>query len=161
MGTHESVVTLLEDVAKSLGDSVRFGYGALEDFNSIPNKEFPYIWLYPLKGEFVASDGGKLTSTIEFECEVNFLVSDSVTGADFETGKAWDDAFQLMEKYVHKLDEFVLGDDSGEPITTDLVELDRVRFEAGRKATGDALSGWKMSFLLRTPTAFEYCSIYD
>lgn len=158
--THDAVVTLLEDVAKSLGDSVRFGYGALEEFNAISNKEFPYIWLYPLKGEFLEGEG-KLSSTIEFECDLSFIVLDAVAGSEFETGQAWDKSFQIMEKYVHKLDEFILGYDSKEPINSDMLELDRVRFEAGRKATGDALSGWKLSFLLRTPTAFEYCSIYE
>lgn len=154
--THESVVTLFEDVAKALGDSVRFGYGAIEDFNSIQNKEFPYIWLYPLKGEFLSGDGGKLTSSIEFQCDMNFLVMDSTTGADFETAQAWDKAFQLMEQYIHKLDEFSLT----ESTLSDLVELDRVNFEAGRKATGDALTGWKLNFLIRVPTGFDYCSIY-
>lgn len=159
--THESVITLLEDVAKSLGDSVRFGYGALEDFNSTPNKEYPYIWLYPLKGEFPKGES-KLSSTVQMDLELNFLVMDSVTGADFETGKSWDEAFQLMEKFVHKLDEFSIDSQTRDlgSIHSDNVELDRARFEAGRKATGDALTGWKLSLQLTVPTAFEYCSIY-
>jgi len=104
--THESVITLLDDTAKSLGDSVQFGYGALEDFNTIPNKTFPYVWVFPMKGEF-AKQGQNVGSIVEFDIEVNFIVLDSVTGNDYETAKAWDDAFQLMEKFAHKLDQFV------------------------------------------------------
>jgi hypothetical protein len=158
--THESVVTLLEDVAKSLGDSVTFGYGALEDFNTLKNKVFPYVWLYPLKGEFVSGES-KLTSSIEFEIEINILHEDSTTGADFETAQAWDKGFKIMEGFVHKLDEFILDPETNEGITSDLVSLDRVRFEAGRKATGDVLTGWKLTFTMTVPTEFEYCSLYE
>ena len=156
--THESVITLLDDTAKSLGDSVQFGYGALEDFNTIPNKTFPYVWVFPMKGEF-AKQGQNVGSIVEFDIEVNFIVLDSVTGNHYETAKAWDDAFQLMEKFAHKLDQFVNGYDPKVP-SSDIIELDRLRFEAGRKSTGDVLSGWKLGFLLRVPTQFEYCSIY-
>lgn len=158
--THESVVTLLKDVAKSLGDSVTFGYGALEDFNTLTNKVYPYIWLYPLKGEFVSGES-KLTSSIDWECEVNILHEDAVTGAEFETAQAWDKGFKIMEGFVHKLDEFILNPDSTTDINSDLVSLERVRFEAGRKATGDVLTGWKLTFTMRTPTEFAYCSIYE
>lgn len=156
--THESVITLLEDTAKVLGDSVQFGYGALEDFNTISNKTFPFVWVYPLKGEFV-KQGTSVGSIVEFDVDINFVVLDSVTGNDYETAKAWDEAFQLMEKYIHKLDQFILAYDPKEP-SSDSIELDRLRFESGRKATGDVLSGWKLTFLLRVPTQFEYCSIY-
>jgi hypothetical protein len=157
--THESVITLLEDTAKSLGDSVQFGYGALEDFNTIPNKTFPFVWVYPMKGEF-AKLGQSVSSIVEFDVEVNFVVLDSVSGAEYETAKAWDDAFQLMEKFIHKLDQYILNYDPQVP-SSDIVELDRIRFESGRKATGDVLSGWKLGFLLKVPTQFEYCSIYE
>ena len=157
--THESVLTLLEDTAKSLGDSVQFGYGALEDFNTIPNKTFPYIWVYPMKGEFPKL-GQSVGSIVEFDIEVNFVVLDSVSGAEFETAKAWDDAFQLMEKFVHKLDQFILNYDPSVP-SSDIIELERLRFEAGRKATGDVLTGWKLGFVMKIPTQFEYCSIYE
>ena len=73
--THESVITLLEDTAKSLGDSVQFGYGALEDFNTIPNKIFPYVWVFPMKGEFT-KQGQNVSSIVEFDIEVNFIVRD-------------------------------------------------------------------------------------
>lgn len=156
--THESVVTLLEDVAKSVGDN-QFGYGAFEDFNSIQNKSFPFIWLYPLEGEFVGTDS-KLSSSIDFDVKINVLVLDSVTGAEFETAQAWDKGFQVMEAFIHKLDEFLLDSETGD-INSDLVHLDRVRFKAGRKATGDAMTGWELTFTMTVPTQFEYCSIYE
>ena len=83
-----------------------------------------------------------------------------MSGAEFETAKAWDDAFQLMEKFVHKLDQFILNYDPSVP-SSDIIELERLRFEAGRKATGDVLTGWKLGFVMKIPTQFEYCSIYE
>jgi hypothetical protein len=156
--THESVVTLLEDVAKAVGDN-QFGYGAFEDFNSITNKSFPFLWLHPLEGEFVSSDS-KVTSSIDFEVRIDFLALDSVTGTEFETAQAWDKCFQLAEAFIHKLDEFRLTSEIGD-LNSDLVHLDRIRFKEGRKATGDALSGIQLTFTMTVPTQFEYCSIYE
>lgn len=160
--THASLVDLLEDVAKSLADNVQFGYGAIEDFNSIPNKTYPFVWLYPLEGQFVTGDG-KLTSAVEFGVTMNFLNLDNPKGAEFDTAQTWDTGFQTMEKYVHKLDEFILGDpeEEAEAIVTDMVRITRSNFEAGRKATGDVLSGWVLKMTIEVPSDFDYCSIYD
>lgn len=161
--THEAVVDLLEDVAKAIGDNVKFGYGALEDFNTIQNKSYPFIWLYALKGQFVPGEEGKLTSVVEFECTLNFLNLDNPKGAEYDTAQAWDTGFQIMEKYIHKLDEFLLAsqEEDEDSITTDTVRITRSRFEAGRKATGDVLSGWTLDLTLEVPNDFDYCSIYD
>ena len=142
--THESVITLLEDTAKSLGDSVQFGYGALEDFNTIANKIFPYVWVFPMKGEF-AKQGQSVGSVVEFDIEVNSSCWIQSLEMTTETAKTWDDAFQLMEKFAHKLDQFINGYDPKVP-SSDIIELDRLRFEAGRKSMGDVLSGWKWDF---------------
>lgn len=160
--THSSIVTLFEDVSKAIGDNVRFGYGAIEDFNTIANKGYPFIWLYPLKGQFVPGEG-KLTSVVEVEVSMNFLNLDNPKGAEFDTAKTWDTGFKVMEKFVHKLDEIILSSQEGEDdsITTDTVQITSTRFEAGRKATGDVLSGWMLDLTLEVPTDFNYCSIYD
>jgi hypothetical protein len=159
--THASVVTLLEDVAKSLGDNVRFGYGALEDFNSLSNKIYPFVWLYPLKGSFQSNDSGPI-SVIEWDIQLNFLDLDSVKGAEIETAETWDKGHNLMEQFVHKLNQFILGDyDDTETITSNSVSISGLTFEAGRKATGDALSGWTLNFKMETPTEFDYCTIYE
>lgn len=158
--THEAVIMLLKDVARSLGDNVRFGYGAFEDFNSIKSKTYPYIWVYPLRGSFPKGES-KLLSIVEWEIEIAFLNADNPRGAEKDTADTWDKGFSLMEKFVHKLDEFILNPDDTRGIQSDKVSLTRTRFEAGRKATGDALSGWTLELDITTNSDFEYCSIYD
>ena len=159
--THSSVVTLLEDTAKSLGDNVRFGYGALDDFNSISNKVFPFIWLNPLKGEFMTNDSGP-NSTVDFECELFFMDADNPKGAERDTADTWDKSHDLMSQFVFKLNRFIMDDSEyTDDISSNLVLLENVRFESGRKATGDALSGWTLKFNLLVPVEFDYCSIYE
>lgn len=159
--THASVITLLEDVAKSLGDSVRFGYGSLDDFNSISNKVYPFIWLEPIKGEFPVDESGP-SSTLDFDMQLIFLNLDSVKGAERETAETWDKSFDLMEQFVHKLNRFVMGDsDLTGLVTSNNIEITQVRFEPYRKITGDALTGWTLNLRMLTPTEFNYCSIYE
>jgi hypothetical protein len=158
--THESIVLLFKDVAKSLADNVKFGYGAFEDFNSIRSKSYPYVWVYPLKGSFPVGEA-KLQSLVEWEVEIAFLDADNPRGAEKDTADTWDKSFDLMERFVHKLDEFLLNPDDINEIQTDRISVTRTRFEAGRKATGDALSGWNLELDITTTSDFEYCSIYD
>ena len=159
--THESVVTFLKDVSKSLSDQVKFDYGSFDDFNSITQKSYPWIWLYPLNGEFVASEN-KISSHIKWDIQLDFLDKDNPRGSQFDTAQTWDRSFDLMEKFIHKLDEKVLGgEDDIDDIQSNNIVIDSATFEPARKVTGDVITGWQLKLSVTTSTDFNYCSLYE
>lgn len=159
MGAHSSVITLLEDITKSLSDAYGFGYGAASEFNSIQNKKYPYVWLDPLRGGFPNKDQ-VVSDLIDWEVSLTFLVEDAKLGNERETALAWDKAFKIMEDFIHKLDREFLNSDDEDRIQSDNITLSGINFTSRRKGTTDILSGWNLTFTMQTPSDFDYCSIY-
>lgn len=157
---HSSVISLFEDSAKSLSDTVVFGYGALSDFASIKNKRMPYVWVDPIEGGFPVTDS-LVSSSVTFKASINFLDFDDPKGNEDETARTWDKMFNLMEQFIHKLDQFLLNNDEIDDVVSDKVELSNVRFVSRRKGTDDVLSGWTLTFDMTVPSDFNYCSIYE
>lgn len=161
MSAHSSVIALLEDVAKSLSDGYAFGYGAADEFNSIKDKAYPYIWLDPVEGSFTDGVDAKLGNTILWDISLNFLKLDDTHGNENETARVWNDTFAIMQKYIHKLDEFSLNVENLNVIESDKLIIKGTRFTARRKGTSDHISGWTLTFQMETLAAFDYCSVYD
>ena len=161
MSSHESLVLFIKDVARSLADNVRFGYGSLDEFETLRNKRYPYIWLDPLEGGFPEGES-KISSNISWKVSIKFLKLDDKSGNESETATIWDETFELMEQFIHKLDEKILGDeDNIDDIQSNNIEISNTSFKTHRKVSSDLVSGWTVTFELITNTEFSYCSLYD
>lgn len=162
MGSHASLRTLFSDVCHDLADNIQFGYGGLDEFNSLPNKKYPYVWLEPLGGRFPTSDQiGVLSSLTEWTVSINFFDKDDTSGNEKETQEVLDAMFDLAEKWIHKLDREFLNADSSDRIESDTIQIGTVTFIARRKGTADHISGWTLTFTCTTRSDFDYCSIYE
>ena len=159
MGAHGSVITLLEDISHDLADNIKFGYGAADNFNSIRDRKYPFIWLDPIRGSFPNRDQ-VVSDLIEWNISLNFLSLDAKEGNEKETALVWDEMFDLMEKYLHKLDREFLNDETDERIQSGTLTLSSISFQSRRKGTTDLVSGWTLTFTLTTQSDFNYCSIY-
>lgn len=163
---HTSIVTLFEDVTKALSDKLSFGYGSGDDFNSLKNKKFGYVWLDPITGTFGTVDS-QVGSTIEWAISINFVDLDEKAGNEKETAKVWSSEFQMMEKWLHKLDQMFLNPSEDDPnytlntIASQGVEIQNPQFTNRRKITKELASGWNLKFTFITQTTFDYCSIYE
>lgn len=161
MGAHQGLVTLLEDVSKSLSDGYSFGYGAATDFNSLPNRKYPFIWLDPIQGNFQTGES-TLNNVIVWNISLNFLDLDQTGGNEKETAVVWDETFGIMQKYIHKLDLFLVGEMDTDTISTDNIRyVNSPQFVPRRKGTADHVTGWTLTFQLETFGDFDYCSIYE
>lgn len=158
---HTSIVTLFEDVTKSLSNKISFGNGSGDDFNSLKNKKFPYVWVDPITGKFDTVDS-QVGSSLTWTVVINFVDLDDKTGNEKETSRVWSGEFEFMEKWLHKLDqEFVNPEPSAGTIESSRVEIQNPTFRPRRKITNDLATGWTLTFQFITPTNFDYCSIYE
>lgn len=160
LGAHASVIALLEDVAKDLADNISFGYGARDDFNTLRDRAYPFVWVDPISGTFPNSDQ-IVSDLVTWNLSINFLQKDDRQGNEKETALVWDEMFDLMEKYVHKLDRQFLNNETDSRIQSGNLVISNLQYNARRKGTADIVSGWTLTFVLTTQSTFDYCSIYD
>ncbi len=159
MGSHNSLVTLFEDVTRDLSTNLQFGYGSADDFNST-ERRYPYVWLDPINGNLPSLESS-IGNTIRWNCTLNFLKLDDKIGNEKETAKVWDEMFDIMEKWIHKLDREFLNDETDERIQSGTLEIQDARFNTLKKGTKDLVSGWVLTFTAITQSDFTYCSIYE
>lgn len=160
MGAHASIIALFEQVTKDLNDSVSFGYGTADDFDSKRDQKFPYVWTDPITGSF-PNDDQRVGDLISWEITVRFLALDNRTGNEKETARVWDAMFDLMEKWIHKLDREFLNDETEDRIQSANVQISSPAFRQIRKVTKDVVSGWAATFTLTSLSTFDYCEIYE
>lgn len=160
MGAHSSVINLLEDVAADLADNIQFGYGARDDFNTLRDKSYPFVWVDPITGTFPNQDQ-IVSDLITWNISINFLQKDDRGGNEKETARVWDNMFDLMEKYIHKLDRQFLNDETDSRIQSGSLTISNIQYESRRKGTADIVSGWTLTFTLQTQSTFDYCTIYE
>lgn len=158
---HSSIITLFQDVTKDLSDVLAFGYGSGDDFNTRTNQKYPVVWVDPITGSFNTVDN-RVGDTIAWQISINFVELDSKLGNEAETARAWSSMFDLMEKWIHKLDrEFLEAEQEDTPIQAINAEIQNPNFVNRRKITKDLLSGWRLTFTFVTQTTFDYCTIYE
>lgn len=162
---HTSIITLFEDVTKDLSDVLAFGYGSGDDFNTRKNQKYPVVWVDPITGGFNTVDS-RVGDTIAWQISVNFVELDSKLGNEAETARAWSSMFDLMEKWLHKLDREFLNDDTDDVQAEVMVksasaEIQNPQFVNRRKITKDLATGWRLTFTFITQSDFDYCSIYE
>lgn len=144
---------LLEDVAKSLVDSMQFGYGRRSEFNLIENKRYPYIWLLPLTaaGRFRTNNG---TRTKTWNVALLFLSNDEAGSDQDESTRLLDDRDEAVDLYTQKLDDwyersidtlgaFTIQNDLQQPFYKD---------------DSDINTGWLLTFQMVVSDNFFYCS---
>lgn len=162
---HSSIIALFEDVTKDLSDSLAFGYGSGDDFNSRKNQSYPVVWVDPITGSFNTVNS-TVGDTIAWQISVNFVDLDSVKGKESETARVWSSMFDLMEKWIHKLDREFLNATTDAAnaeveVRADAAEIQNPQFTNRRKITKDVATGWILKFTFITQSDFDYCSIYQ
>tara|TARA_R110000868_G_scaffold300884_1_gene561332 strand:- start:295 stop:777 length:483 start_codon:yes stop_codon:yes gene_type:complete len=159
--SHQAVRILVEDVVKSIDDSVLFVYGRQSDFDAKPKKQEKRVLLDLLKESLeFADDSANLSKT--FNCIIAFYKLDDLQGAEQETAIVLDEMDLLSDKFITKLNLFSLGEEviSRVKLYTQTIELKNIRKEPFVKYN-DCTSGFLVRFDMVTPDLFDYCSLYD
>lgn len=151
--SHRSVVSLIEDTAKSLADNIQFGYGRRSDFNIIKSKSYPYIWLLPLTAtpRYAFEDTENYMKT--WNCIVLFLAEDNTSNDETEYKPILDDLDDLLDKFVNRLNDYYLKTSD----TVGAITLRGFQQTPFLKDDADILSGWFLSFQLQTSNDFNFC----
>jgi hypothetical protein len=106
-------------------------------------------------------DNGMVGNTIEWQISMNFLKLDDKDGNEKETAIILGETFDLMEKYIHKLDREFINNETDSRIQSGNIQIRNAQFKSRRKGLTDFVSGWTLTFTLITQSDFNYCSIYE
>jgi hypothetical protein len=152
--SHRSTVSLIEAVAKSLSDSVQFGYGRRSDFNQT-DKRNEIIWLLPL----TASPGYTVNDNTEnyqktWNCIMVFLALDKTDSNHNEYSEILNRTDDLVDKFINRLNDWSMN-------STDVVGAVTLRnFQQTNqiKTDADIFTGWFLSFQMVVSDDFQYCT---
>lgn len=160
--SHKAVRLLLQDVARSLGNKVQFGYGRLSDFNAIKDKKYPYVWADPL--EIAPSfTEDRYNYTKIFDVSVNFMTmereGEAATEKDYPLNM--DDMSDLADQFINKLNADSPGaEDNTISLATQKLLITGMNLSPYIKRFSDVVTGYNLSFKLTVPDTFDYCSLY-
>lgn len=151
--SHKSIRLLLEDVAKSLSDKVRFGYGRRTEFNMIEKKRYPYIWLLPLSGSrrYINNES---TKTKTWSIALVFLDQDKADANEKESERILDAQDLIVDRYLQQLDDWY--ERSYDTIGAFTIQNDNQ--QPFYKDDADIHTGWLLTFQIVVSDDFEYCT---
>lgn len=153
--SHKSVVSLIEDVSKSLSDAVQFGYGRRSDFNSLRDKAEQIIWLLPLNATPTFNNNGN-TETFQktWNIILVFLAIDKTDSNHDDYKKILDSMDELLDKFIIRLNDYSMNshDVVGAVTLRNFQQLNQIKGDA------DILTGWILSFQMTVSDDFNYCT---
>jgi hypothetical protein len=152
---HQAVRLFIQDVAESLRDDVKFGYGRASDFNQIKDKQYPYIWLDPLQST-VATTEDNIGFYETYSVNLSFYKFDEMDSTEEQYKLILDDVDDLVQKFIRKIQE-----DNDDDYTTGLktwnTSIANISKQPFIKVMADVLTGFILTFDLTVPDQFDYC----
>lgn len=150
--SHKGIRLLIQDTAQSLGDDIQFDYGRLSDFNTgASDQRFPFILLNPLSSIPAYTVNGVSNYMKTWICSIDFFGIDHTGSISAEYAKILDDADDLIDKFLNKLNFYSLKSD-----TITMSNMNQLPFI---KTTSAILTGYTLSFQLQQADDFNYCGL--
>lgn len=143
---HKSVRALMQDTALSTDKTVSFGYGRPTDFNAIPNKKYPFIWLDPLNATGGLTEGA-YNYTKVYNIGLSFFDQDRVDSIQTQYAEILDNMNNLADKFLVRLNN-----------ADNIVLLSSISQSPAIKVFADCLTGYTMTFTIQVPDQFNYCA---
>lgn len=151
--SHKSIVQLIEDVSRSLGDNIKFVYGRDSDFNKEENKPETTIVLGLLSSSPVYTDNDVFNYTKSWSIRLGFYQRDTQQSTQEEFKKILDYTDELLDKFVNKLNFYSQQSDN--------IVLSGIEQTPFVKAMADILTGHILEFNLQVNDNFNYCGLDD
>lgn len=152
--SHRSVVSLIEDVSKSLSDAIQFGYGRRSDFNQIPDKRNDIIWLLPLTASPSYTNNEAENYQKTWNVIIVFLSLDPTDSTHTEYKQVLDNTDDLVDRFINRLNDWSMKatDDVGAVTLRNFQQINQIKTDA------DVFTGWFLSFQMVVSDDFEYCT---
>lgn len=152
--SHQSVRLLLQDVAKSLADNIQFSAGRHSEFNMIPNKSYPWIWLLPITAQpdFAVNSVEHYQKT--WNIALMFFDKDAFDATQGPSNDILDQQDETVDKFIHRLNDwsYKLSD------TVGAITLRGFNQQPFYKDDAGIHTGWLLTFQMVVPDDFEYCT---
>ena len=151
--SHRAIRCLIGDAAKSLDDSIEFGYGRWSDFNIEKVDKWPNVWLNPLIANTTIADDGSGTILKTWQIRLNIIDIDKSGSHHNEFKKILDRMDFLADSLIRRIDDWYRT--SQDIVGT--LNIINVNHRPIIKDTAKIVTGWELSFQLETSDSFDYC----
>jgi len=159
--SHKALRLLIRDVAKSLADNIKFGYGRGSDFNVIRDKTYPYIWMDPLQVATTFSNNDVQNYQKTWSVTMAFYKMDTEGSTEEQYQLILDEMDELVDRFLNKLNRFSETQEAEGDLITDEIVITSVAQMPFIKLMADILTGYALTFTIQVPDKFDYCSLYD
>lgn len=152
--SHKGVRTLIEDVAKQLGDDIQFTYARTSDFNNLRDKRYPFIALDPLSAVPLFAVDNVRNYVKRWSVQMAFYQLDNESSDQTQYAKILDEMDSYVDNFVNQLNLYAFErPDTDEVLVTSISQAPFI------KATADILTGYVLTFTIETPDNFNYCGL--
>lgn len=153
--SHKGVRLLLEDTAKSLGDSIQFDYGRTSDFNMLRDKKYPFISCNPLNASASYAVNNVSNFSKVYQVQLAFYQLDKEQSSQDEYALILDEMNALADQFINKLNYYA----ETQCLNSDDIVITGMSQQPFIKATADILTGYLMNFSITVTDNFDYCGI--
>lgn len=153
--SHKGIRLLIEDAAKSLGDSIQFTYGRTSDFNVMRDKEYPFIQCDPLVSVPTYTVNNVSNYMKAWTAQIGFYQLDKEESDQDQYKLILDEMDKLVDSFVNKLNLYSHKTN----ITSDDILITGIRQEPFIKGTADILTGYLLTLTITVSDQFNYCGL--
>ena|SRR6185295_20379725 len=157
--SHLAVRSLISDTLQSLNLGIQFTYARTTDFNTMRDKQYPFVQLDPLTSTPVRMN---YTFNTSWDIGMIFYQLDQKDGNQDESAVILDQMSDIVDAFIRKLNRISNATDIDAKIIiqSENVEISGFSVTPFIKVTADILTGFILRFKLETPDDFNYCTIY-
>lgn len=141
------VRTLIETAINDLSMTIGFGSGEITEFNSQPDKPYPFAWLSSLANNPELTDIQLMMDN--WNCEITIAKKDATDAIAAESEDIIDVCDEIAKTILQRINQVVSG--------YKLLILKSISIDPFTKKHADCLSGVTLSFTLNTPDTENRC----
>ena len=150
--SHKGIRLLIEDTAKSLGDDIQFDYARTSDFNITASAQrYPFITLDLLSSIPEYTIDNTRNYMKRWLCSMAFYGLDKQDSTQAEYVKILDDADDLVDKFINKLNFYSANSDD--------IIITNINQQPFVKNTSAILTGFVLTFQIQQTDQFNYCGL--
>lgn len=152
---HEQLVSLIEQIVRTLADNIAFGYARESDFNVQNDVSLPYILLDPPTATSAFSVNNVYSLSTVWSVSMAFYQKDREDSTGDEYKKILDQMDVYVKRFILALNEqYITLAETGELNTGNII-IQGIGQNPFIKTTSQILTGWLVTFQVVVPDIYE------
>lgn len=152
---HEQLVSLIEQIVRTLADNIAFGYARESDFNVQNDVSLPYILLDPptASSSFAVNNVYSLSKV--WTVSMAFYQKDREDSTGDQYKKILDQMDVYVTRFVLALNEQYITLEQTQALNTGNIIIQGINQSPFIKTTSQILTGWLLTFQVVVPDIYE------